>query len=172
MLPTDIIFPVIQQQPDVRQYLLSMTNVLTQMYSDMAQRINGFVETWTPIIYGSTIAGVGTYDHQVGWYRRSGIMTELWMDVQWTGHTGTGNIIIQLPYLVAKSTDEPYVGSIQNVGGSAFTAGYTYLNFLALQGTINGQIMQSGSAVPSIALPISATGHFSGMITYIGQDSE
>lgn len=55
--------------------------------------------SWTPIIAGSTAAGVGTYTVQAGTYTRVGNLVFLSGTVTWTAHTGTGNMLIRtLPF--------------------------------------------------------------------------
>jgi hypothetical protein len=58
----------------------------------------GFVKEttglWTPTIYGSTAAGVGTYTVQQGRWTRHGRIVYLEGSLTWTAHTGTGNIFI------------------------------------------------------------------------------
>lgn len=55
--------------------------------------------SWTPVITGSTVAGVGTYTTQTGFYTRIGNLVFLSGTVTWTAHTGTGNMTITgLPF--------------------------------------------------------------------------
>jgi len=55
--------------------------------------------TFTPVIYGETTAGTGTYTTQLGKYTRLGNVVFYNVDVYWTAHTGTGLMRISgLPY--------------------------------------------------------------------------
>jgi len=45
---------------------------------------------FTPTLIGATTAGTATYQAQVGEYIRHRDRVELWITLQWTGHTGTG----------------------------------------------------------------------------------
>jgi predicted RecA/RadA family phage recombinase len=56
--------------------------------------------TFTPAIEGTTIAGVGTYTAQTGNYVRIGNLVFISVALNWTAHTGTGNIngITGLPF--------------------------------------------------------------------------
>lgn len=55
--------------------------------------------SWTPVITGSTVAGVGTYTTQTGFYTRIGNLVFLSGTVTWTAHTGTGNMTLTgLPF--------------------------------------------------------------------------
>lgn len=156
---------------DLELYIRNLVEALTDNYRLVAQNVNGTINQWSPIAYGLTTPGTGTYDHQIGWYRRAGIMTELWMDVQWTAHTGTGDLAIRVPYLAAMSEFTPWVGVIQS-HNNTFSGGYTYLTWNIVQNTTQGNIIQNGSALPNIGIPIAATGRYIGYIQYIGQENE
>lgn len=55
--------------------------------------------TFTPTIAGSTSAGTCTYTTQYGNYQKTGNVVNFQINVGWTSHTGTGNILIQgLPF--------------------------------------------------------------------------
>lgn len=55
--------------------------------------------TFTPIVIGNTSAGVATYTTQVGNFTRIGNVVNFTMNVDYSGHTGTGNMaIIGLPF--------------------------------------------------------------------------
>jgi hypothetical protein len=58
--------------------------------------------TFTPRIDGTTTAGTGTYTTQVGTYTKVGNLVKVVMQIVTTGHTGTGNMIVEgLPFLSA-----------------------------------------------------------------------
>ncbi len=60
-----------------------------------ANALNDYEEgTWTPVVAGSTVAGTGTYSLQSGTYVKVGKMVFLSCSVIYTGHTGTGNMLI------------------------------------------------------------------------------
>jgi hypothetical protein len=65
-----------------------------------SELLNDYEEgTWTPVIIGTTSAGTGTYTTQVGRYTKIGnrVMFNLFLD--WSAHTGTGNMRISgLPF--------------------------------------------------------------------------
>lgn len=55
--------------------------------------------TFTPVVAGTTLAGVGTYTDQQGTYQRFGRWVMFRLYVSWTAHTGTGTIYISgLPF--------------------------------------------------------------------------
>lgn len=60
---------------------------------------------FTPIVYGGSTAGVGTYSVQSGSYTRLGRMVFISLRVSWTAHTGAGNLYISgLPFQTNSST--------------------------------------------------------------------
>lgn len=71
--------------------------------TDMLQSVNDIsaeaLGTFTPVVTGTTVAGVGTYTTQSGRYQRLGNRVFFEIALVWTAHTGTGNISITgLPY--------------------------------------------------------------------------
>lgn len=72
---------------------------------------------WTPVVAGSTGAGEGTYIKQHGVYSRVGDMIFFTFDLQWSAHTGTGDILItgfpkQFAYA---NTNYPYIAFVENI---------------------------------------------------------
>ena len=176
-LPTDINLPVPENlfeegsKYNVETYLEELNVRLSDMYQDIAQNVNGYIKPWTPIVYGLTTAGTGTYVNQYGWVRRAGIITECWMDVSWTAHTGTGRVGIQMPYQAAASSGSPFVGVIESSGANVFP-GFTYLTWRVEPNTIEGVIVKSGDGIVSARLGLAASGGFRGFIRYIGKEIE
>jgi len=176
-LPVDITFPwrdrqIITGGKELAEYIRDLLNTLTDMYQSIAQNVNGALREFTPIVQGLTGAGTGTYTYQTGWLLRRGIIVDIWFSVAWTAHTGTGDTSILLPFQVAKSQQEPFVGTIESVGSNAFGAGYTYLVLKGLEDTFSAVITKCGSGVPSAPLAMAATGSYVGHIRYIGKEFE
>lgn len=70
------------------------------------ERVEGVERSFTPVIQGSSSAGVGTYTAQSGTYVKNGNIVTFQLLLQWLNHTGTGNIeIAGFPY--APSGNEP-----------------------------------------------------------------
>jgi hypothetical protein len=72
----------------------------TQSPSADANTLDDYEEgTFTPVITGTTAAGVGTYSLQAGKYTKIGNAVLFNVDIAWTAHTGTGNLTITgLPF--------------------------------------------------------------------------
>jgi len=62
---------------------------------------NEELRAWTPVVAGLTTAGTCTYTTRSGLYTIAGGMCYFSIAVAWTGHTGTGNLTVSLPYNVA-----------------------------------------------------------------------
>ena len=64
--------------------------------------------SFTPILEGTTSAGVGTYTTQTGYYSRVGNLVFFSISLVWTAHTGTGNMkITGLPLTAARISTCP-----------------------------------------------------------------
>jgi hypothetical protein len=74
----------------------------TQSASSDVNTLDDYEEgTFTPTVYGTTTAGVGTYNAygQVGNYVKIGNMVKVQIRLSWSAHTGTGDMAIQgLPF--------------------------------------------------------------------------
>lgn len=176
-LPTDINLPIAENlfnegsRYNVETYLKELVNRLTDMYQMVAQNVNGYIKEWTPTIYGVTTTGSGTYGNQYGWIRRSGIITECWIDISWTAHTGNGSAAILMPYQAALSNGTPFVGVLESSGSNNF-GGKTYLTWRVEPDSTQGSIIANGSGAVSVNLALSGSGGFRGYIRYIGKEFE
>jgi hypothetical protein len=70
--------------------------------------VEGVERLFTPVIQGSTSAGVGTYTSQSGSYVKNGNVVTFQLDISWTAHTGTGDIqIAGFPYAPINAEPQP-----------------------------------------------------------------
>ena len=61
--------------------------------------------TFTPSVIGASTAGTCTYSNRVGKYQRVGNRLNFTIDISWSSHTGTGNLLISgLPFTIGFST--------------------------------------------------------------------
>jgi hypothetical protein len=84
--------------------------------------------TFTPVVEGTSAAGVGTYTIQLGRYRRIGDTIHVRIKVAWTAHTGNGNLVIQgLPAVgtIAATERHPILASSFAFTGPVVAAGFT-----------------------------------------------
>jgi hypothetical protein len=85
------------QNPDVKsqffgEYGVSFANVAIADSTTLDYYKEG---TWTPVIAGSSSSGTATYSANSGKYTRIGDLCFVDFVVTWTGHTGTGQLLIQ-----------------------------------------------------------------------------
>jgi hypothetical protein len=123
--------------------------------------------TWTPVIRGSSTAGVGTYSVQAASYSKIGNRVLFSAYILWSAHTGTGNMRIGgLPFTIANSNNNYGAVNVFLDGPLALTAG----NILQMRTTINttdlfpGQYLPGGTTTSQLALPSTAAiminGHY------------
>ncbi len=178
-LPTNIIFPEFRDKEDLPRYLRELNFTLQRMYEQIAQNVNGDFLTdfsivqrkWTPILDGITVSSSFTYNHQIGWVLRQGIMVDIWFDVSWSAAgTAAGNLYLQLPYEVANSNQKPFVGVIQS-SNILYTSG-TEIVINAIPNTYRGEFWNYGSGVATANQLVVGAGQLIGHIRYIGKQNE
>ena len=91
-----------------------------------SELLNDYEEgTFTPTIVGNTIAGVGVYVNQVGIYTKVGNQVTVWVNIEWSAHTGTGTQMYLggLPFNVRVLTGYNACATIGLISNIALTAG-------------------------------------------------
>jgi hypothetical protein len=130
----------------------------TQVPSTDANTLDDYREgTFTPTVVGVTTAGVGTYSTQQGRYTRIGNIIIFNLFVEWTAHSGTGEIrVIGLPFLFAASSFAAATIWHRNL---TLTANHTLQGHVAgasgAVGTIVISQVPTGGGFP-IAVPMDA----------------
>jgi hypothetical protein len=78
----------------------------TQNPSADANTLDDYEEgTFTPVVYGTTAAGAGTYTYQYGTYTKIGRLVTYHIYLSWGAHTGSGNMNVSgLPFTAAESS--------------------------------------------------------------------
>lgn len=140
-----------------------------QSASSDANTLDDYQEaSWTPTIVGSTTAGTGTYaSGRFGRYTKIGNMITLWANLNWTGHTGTGNIEIGgLPENVVSLTDYRSAG-IAITNDIALTAGNLAAVRAADAGTTLQLIQQPTGGGLWSNVPMDTNGGLTLTITYM-----
>lgn len=118
--------------------------------------------TFTPVVYGSTTAGVGTYASQVGKYTKVGNLVTISCVVVLTNHTGTGNMRISgLPFspnMTFALTNNSY--NISHTAGAvlnaAINAGQPFIVFDVIS-TTNSAYIGEPTIVTSGIVSISGS---------------
>jgi hypothetical protein len=76
--------------------------------NEFVRAVEGYTMPFTPAIRGTSTAGVGTYVTQDGSYVKNGSIVTFQIVLDWSAHTGTGNIeITGFPYPSANSEPTP-----------------------------------------------------------------
>lgn len=173
-LPTSNIYPLatnVQSINDLNTYLRDLVFALEDRDEQLADAINGDIrgnafvqkQQWKPIIKGTNDPGAYLYTQQVGWVYRQGLFTDVWFDVIWAASkVGTGNLYIELPYKVAISEGNPFVGVVQTTKPDQ-----PLLTINAIPNTFRGEIWSSSSDTTHIT-----TGRLMGHVRYIGVADE
>lgn len=181
-LPTTITLPpYAYRESDPNAYFYELTTSIENMYTDIVGVVNGTTRrnvdpgrsNWTPILKGTTISGTFTYNHQVGWVLRQGIITDCFFDVSWSSSgAATGNLYLELPYKVALVDEKPFVGLIQ-MSSLTLTAG-TNIVINGISNTFRGELWTVGDGIATAnqAIADSGSGQLIGHIRYIGQENE
>jgi hypothetical protein len=127
----------------------------TQVASSDANTLDDYEEgTFTPIVQGSTAAGVGTYSTQTGRYTKIGRLVTVEIYIVWSAHTGTGNLQIEgLPFTVNASFY------------SAATIGLANTITLSASNTISAFNQLNSTYINVIQLPVGG-----GSFTYVPMD--
>ena len=126
-----------------------------------SQLLNWYEEgTFTPTIIGTSTAGTGTYNAQGGRYTRIGRVVTFQLYVDWSAHTGTGNMeVAGLPF-ASNTSGDLYSAVAIRANNIALTAGY-YLQALVLNNSTQvrlGQYPTGGGA--NLAVPLDTAGSF------------
>jgi hypothetical protein len=83
--------------------------------------VEGVERSFTPVIEGTTTAGVGTYTAQSGTYVKNGNIVTFQLVLNWSAHTGTGDIrIAGFPYAA--------------INGEPVPVGWVWANLLTITG--------------------------------------
>jgi hypothetical protein len=106
----------------VLQLKSGITFPATQVASTDANTLDDYEEgTFTPTIQGSTTTGAGTYVANTGRYTKVGNLVTFQVYIEWTAHTGVGNMRIGgLPFT---NTANFWAGSVGYANNIALTAG-------------------------------------------------
>lgn len=122
------------------------------------------VANWTPVITGTTVAGVGTYTTQVGRYTIIGKMVFITCNIVWTAHTGTGNMTITgLPFAARTIAGNVtiFTPNIISVDVPALALG-VIPQLLSGSSTITMLIMRDNNTNLNIAMDAAGTVQLSG----------
>lgn len=126
---------------------------------------NSFAQggTFTPVLSGTATAGVGTYTIQKGAFAIAGAAVQWWAHLQWTAHTGTGQMQTNLPSVVYPGAVIPdFFPCIVDSDGFALSAGAQIAGEVqAVNSTVKIYTKNAGAlaAFPTGTTALPASGH-------------
>lgn len=168
-----------QNPEDMEKYMRELVFTLQTMYEDLADGINGQIrsdfqeqqQNWKPILKGTSADGTFTYTHQSGLVRKQGLLVDVWGDVQWSAQAGaTGNLYVELPYIVANVNNMPLVGVVQP-SSITFTGG-TDLVINGIDDTYKGEFWYTGDGIATGNQAVVNSGRLIFHLRYLTKDDE
>jgi hypothetical protein len=120
--------------------------------------------TFTPVIEGTTTAGTGTYTSQVGRYTKTGNRVQYNLVVQWTAHTGTGNLrVAGLPFTSQSTGNNLHPAALYSSNLTTPANHYPAATVVNNTTTLSVySIATGGSALALLAMDTAATLYISG----------
>lgn len=117
------------------------------------------IGTFTPTVVGTSSAGVGTYTTQIGRYKIIDNVLYFNLRVNWSAHTGTGDIRIEgLPTPCANTAGYAPAVTV-NAENLTFPVGATAVIGLVLTGTDAIELRGSGTGLAPTPIAMDATGN-------------
>jgi hypothetical protein len=122
--------------------------------------------TWTPVIAGSTTAGTATYAVQTGTYTKVGDLVHVQSFLIWSGHTGTGNMLLTgLPF-TSSTTFLNFTSASLSNWGVAITIGNVPMAYIPTNATLIEFVQMVAGGASTIAVPMTAAGGFVASASY------
>ena len=124
--------------------------------------------TFTATVVGGTTAGTGTYSRQVGVYTKIGNLVTCNVWIQWSAHTGTGDMFFGgFPFTSIGTTNYRASGFFGYVENLTLSAGYIpaiVITPSTTQASVTQIPVGGGAAGPAVPMDSAANLHFA--ITY------
>jgi hypothetical protein len=139
---------------------VGITFPAAQSASTDANTLDDYEEgTWTPIIVGVTTAGVGTYSARVARYTKVGNMVTCHCYMDWTAHTGVGEMqLAGLPFQTSSEASSHTAVAFGYVNGINLSANNTLYGW-TIPGTNSfnfNQVPTGGGSMASVTIDTSA----------------
>lgn len=132
----------------------------SQNASSNANTLDDYEEgTFTVTIIGTTTAGSGTYSTQVASYEKLGRQVTVRFQINWTAHTGTGNIrVAGLPFTSSATANSQVAAAIGYWQNLAITAGSIPMMYVITNSTQMDivQMASGGGVMSSVPMDTSA----------------
>lgn len=134
----------------------------TALYSNsfQAEDSDAFDTSYTPVVAGDASTGTGTYTGLVGKFTRKGKHVQFWVEGNVSaGHTGTGGILVTLPYPCVDRGNGEQVPVALSVTGVVTSGGHVGLihPYVTVAGKGCVRLFQDGAGVRTqINMPAGA----------------
>lgn len=127
----------------------------TQNASSDANTLDDYEEgTFTPVLSGTGTAGAGTYSVQTGTYTKIGRLVTVIINLVWSAHTGTANMVVTgLPFTANATNDTPCAVWFQNL--TYTTTFLARVNASDTTISLNGNA--SGAGATAVAMDTAAS---------------
>jgi len=113
--------------------------------------------TWTPVYFGSSTSGTGTYTRQSGVYVKVGDLVYASCSIGISAHTGTGSAEVSgLPYAAINSIGNYAAISLAFNSGHATTSGYQIIGFVQVN-TAGIKLWETGGTGQQNALALDTS---------------
>jgi len=122
--------------------------------------------TWTPTIAGATTAGTASYSVQTGTYTKVGDLVHVQLFLIWSGHTGTGNMLLAgLPF-TSSSTFLNFTSMCLSNWGVAITVGNVPMAYIPTNSTQAELVQMVAGGASLIAVSMTLAGGFIASASY------
>lgn len=154
-----------QDYPFTAGFDLVNLRELRDGYRTLAKGLNGFDGSFRPIVagsgnYGDNANNPSTYTTCSGYYSIYQNKVDVWYTLNWTNHTGTGNLLLVLPVNAMGSSAPVWTASCFLTGAVMSNASSNYISVRA--GTNLASVLQNGG----LPVAMNESGGMSGHITY------
>jgi hypothetical protein len=141
---------------------------LKDMYLRLRESVEGYTQEFEGVVFGSSTAGTCTYSVNNCYYVRRGIVIDVFYGVAWSGHTGTGNLHLKLPFFEKPFASSPSISAVI-AGNITFPASTVYLvaRSISNQDYVRIDAVRSAANPTIVSLPASGNIYFHH--NYIGQ---
>jgi len=127
----------------------------TQVSNSDVNTLDDYEEgIFTPRIDGLTVAGAGTYSIQSGYYTKIGRLVSVQINLAWTAHTGTGDMIVKgLPFQISNAIAQASIG-----GNTLTLSANNYISAFSSVGSTDVNLRQTPTGtISSATIPIDTS---------------
>jgi hypothetical protein len=133
-----------------------------------SELLNDYEEgTFTPTVFGVTSAGTGTYSSQVGRYTKVGNLVTVQVYLNWSAHTGTGNMRFGgLPFSASSDAGSNSAVAVGFVNNISLTAGNVLTAFTSVSNSFIDVFQTPTGGGTSNTVPIDTSAEIIYTVSY------